>query len=72
MSNYTDFFGNEINVGDEVAYMQIGYRNLTLGRVIRITPKTLTIKRDGSTLETRQEHKQVIIKPKVQPNPKDR
>ena len=64
-----DFFGNEITLGCEVAFMQTQYRNLRLGRVKKITEKTVLIEhpKNGSGFtgyqeETRQDHAQVIVK----------
>lgn len=60
-----DFFGNEILIGDTVAFMQKGYRTLRTGVVDRITPQMVFIKHQqfnvGGT-ETKQEHNQVIVK----------
>lgn len=60
-----DFFGNEIKVGDTVAFMQKGYRNLMTGQVTSITQQMVNIAHErtntGST-ETRQGHSQVIVK----------
>lgn len=60
-----DFFGTDINVGDTVAFMTIGYRSLALGTVIKLTPKTVFIKYTthyNSERETKQEPNQVIVK----------
>ncbi len=61
----TDFFGIEIKLGDTVAFMQIKYRNLLSGTVVKLAPKSVLISHSptnwGST-ETRQEAKQVIVK----------
>lgn len=32
-----DFFGTELNVGDDVAYMEIGYRSLQVGKIASFT-----------------------------------
>ena len=61
-----DFLGNEIRMGDEVAFFALGYRMFTRGIVVRITPKCLFIDYDNSwnydhhEEHTRQEQKQVI------------
>ena len=39
----TDFLNNEIHIGDIVAYMQLGYRNLTMGIVETIAPSCMSI-----------------------------
>lgn len=60
-----DFFGNEILIGDTVAFMQKGYRTLRTGVVEKITSQMVFIKHEkfnvGST-ETKQEHNQVIVR----------
>ena len=38
-----DFLGNELNVGDEVIYVEKGYRNFAKGRISRITPNQTVI-----------------------------
>ena len=60
-----DFLGNEINVEDEVVFIQKSYRELKIGKIISITEKTLLIEhekfnRGGTT--TKQFHNQVILK----------
>ena len=60
-----DFFGNEINLGDTVAFMQIGYRQLKKGIIKKITEKMVFIDHERTnvgTTETKQEHYQVIVK----------
>jgi hypothetical protein len=60
-----DYFGNEIKVGDTVAFMQIGYRNLMMGTVSSISQYMVTIDHErtntGKT-QTKQNHSQVIVK----------
>lgn len=38
-----DFFGREIHVGNRVAFMEPGYRNLISGVVIRLTPQKIRV-----------------------------
>ena len=38
-----DVFGNEVNVGDEVAFTEPWYHNLAIGIVIRITDKSFIV-----------------------------
>lgn len=60
-----DFFGTEIKIGDEVAFMEISYRNLLKGTIKSISPKMVTItheKTNWGRTETRQEHNQVIVR----------
>lgn len=60
-----DFFGNDIKIGDTVAFMQTGYRQLKTGIVISISEKMLLIEHErfnvGGTT-TKQAHNQVIVK----------
>lgn len=60
--NATDFFGRKLEVGQEVAFMQLGYRYFRLGKVQTISHQTLTISRSGIEHDVRQFHNQVIIK----------
>jgi peroxiredoxin len=63
-----DFFGNEITVGDTVAFMQTGYRSLRSGTVKSITEKTVLISHKETNVcstETRQFHSQVIVKKQI-------
>lgn len=38
-----DYLGNKLTVGDEVAYMQLGYRSLSKGFITRISEQTVWI-----------------------------
>ena len=38
-----DFVGQEVLVGDYVAFMMPGYRELKLGKVIKITPQKIRV-----------------------------
>jgi len=58
-----DFLGNDLYVGDEVAFVQLGYRNLLRGRIKRITEKTILISHEMTntcSTETKQTPSQVI------------
>ena len=58
-----DFLENELEVGDEVVFMQKGYRVLMKGTIKRLTPKTALIVHKKANIggtETRQEHSQII------------
>jgi hypothetical protein len=60
-----DFFGNEIKVGDTVAFMQTEYRKLLTGIVAIITEKTLIVEHPRTNIgktQTKQFHNQVIVK----------
>lgn len=56
-----DYLGNEIEIGDKVVYVRLGYRDLTKGIIHHITPKMVKIKRDiNSQTIVKQYHDQVI------------
>lgn len=60
-----DFFKQPINVGDTVAFMQLGYRCLRMGKVIKITPMMVVIEHeqfDYCSTQTKQYHGQIIVK----------
>lgn len=38
-----DFFGNELLIGDKVAFMAPGYRNMIMGKIIKFTPQKMLI-----------------------------
>jgi peroxiredoxin len=59
-----DFLGNDINIGDTVVFIQLGYRNLLKGVVSHITPKTLIVSHDPTNVcstQTKQFHNQVVV-----------
>ena len=59
-----DFVGEDIVVGSRVVFIQLNYRNLLIGHVTRVTPKTVMIahKRDNAgRVETKQFHDQVVV-----------
>lgn len=39
----TDYLGNELKVGDTVAFMQIGYRGLMKGIIVKMSEQKATI-----------------------------
>lgn len=58
-----DKIGNNIAIGDKVVFMQVGYRNLLIGEISKISPKTILIshpKTNTGDTETRQFHNQVV------------
>ena len=58
-----DFLGEEINVGDEVVFVQMQYRNFYQGKIVKITDKMLFIDHEKDNLgksQTKQKHNQVI------------
>lgn len=63
-----DYLGNELFVGDEVAFMQIHYRGLMKGTIKSLSPKKATIIHERTNLgstKSIQFHDQIIkiIKP---------
>ena len=42
-STMKDLLGNEINVGDRVVHCGGRYKNLSIGKVIKVTPKTVLL-----------------------------
>ena len=66
--NPRDFFGNQIVLGQEVAFMQLGYRHLLKGEVIHISPKHVQIRHKKTNVgrtETKQQHCQIIVNYKL-------
>jgi peroxiredoxin len=63
MEKALDFFGNEIRVGDEVAFMQTGYRHFIKGKIEKITSQNVIISHNETNVckkQTKQFHNQVI------------
>lgn len=46
----TDFLGNELNIGDEVVFMQIGYRGLMKGFIISMSNKKAIISHEKTNV----------------------
>jgi len=71
-----DFFGQELNEGDEVASIEPGYRNMVIGKIVSFAPKSMLIeyikdyshRLDGGkkypTITFRATSEQVIKKPR--------
>lgn len=38
-----DFLGNELNVGDEVVSIELGYKSLYRTKIVKITAKTIFV-----------------------------
>lgn len=38
-----DFFGTDLNIGDEVAFMEPHYRNMVVGKIVSFAPKSMLI-----------------------------
>ncbi|AFC21219.1 hypothetical protein GAP31_039 [Cronobacter phage vB_CsaM_GAP31] len=45
----TDFLGNELAIGDKVAFTEGGYKNMLLGEVVGFTRTTIKIKHLSKT-----------------------
>ena len=45
-----DFLGKEINIGDTVVFMQIGYRGLMRGRIMSMAAKKAKIKHEKTNM----------------------
>lgn len=66
-----DYFGNELNIGDEVAFMRVNYRSLMKGTIISMAEKTVLLSHEEIRIrktrrtkktKTRQYADQVIKK----------
>jgi hypothetical protein len=58
-----DFLGRELEIGDEVVFMQIHYRGLMKGTIKKLSPKKATIEHEKTNLcstESVQFHDQLI------------
>lgn len=42
-----DIAGRMVEVGDTVAFVEVGYRSLSVGEVTKITPKGVWVRKDG-------------------------
>lgn len=60
-----DRFNREIVLGDQVAFMEPGYRNLLIGHVIRITPQRVRVsyRRNGVDQEFLTTGRDVVVNP---------
>lgn len=60
----TDFLGNELKLNDEVVFIQLGYRNLLKGKIIKMSDQMCQIEHektnDGRTI-TKQSYKQIVV-----------
>ena len=58
-----DFLGNEVNIGDEVVFMQLQYRSLMKGKIIKMTNKKVYISHEQTNTcskESIQRYDQII------------
>ena len=63
-----DYLGNEIKLNDTVVFMQLKYRNLLKGKVIKITNKMVVIEHEKTntcSTQSKQYQGQVIVVTKV-------
>ena len=67
MDSKTDYFGQELEVGDVVVFMKIGYRDFTTGQIKKLSEKKATIKYtkydDSYSATTMQFYSQIIKAP---------
>jgi hypothetical protein len=57
----TDFLGKEVNLGDQVVFMLVGYRHLKKGTITKMSPKKCTIKyAPGEYAWTMQRYDQIV------------
>lgn len=63
MNDYTDYFGNPIELGDEVVYSCLESANFRLGMVVNFGPKHVTIEVDSNMLDG------TVIKRKISKRP---
>lgn len=59
----TDFLGKEINIGDTVVFIQLGYRKLLKGKIKSISNKMCLIEHEPTNIgqtETKQFHNQIV------------
>jgi hypothetical protein len=59
----TDFLGKELQIGDEVVFMQLKYRNLLRGKIIAMSKIKIQIKHapdNWGKTETRQDGAQTV------------
>ena len=61
--NMNDVFGNKLEIGTQVLFMQVGYRFFGIGKIISITAKTCVIEFEGQ--KVRQFPNQLINADKV-------
>lgn len=60
-----DFVGQELAVGDTVAFYRPGYREFVLGKVIKFTPQKIKVEYQrhyGNYIDTYTEHSSNFIK----------
>lgn len=64
-----DVFGNELHVGDEVAFIDNHYKySLILGTIVRFTPKMIVVKAASGSCPEREYRKvgcQIALKTKT-------
>ena len=64
--NMDDVFGNKLEVGTNVLFMQVGYRFFGVGKIIALSPKTCVIEFEGQ--KVRQFPNQLISIDKILDN----
>lgn len=59
-TKYKDFLGDELTIGDWVAYAQYNYSNLECGRIVKINEKTVSIKNKENYKSIAKSSSQII------------
>lgn len=62
IEKHSDYFGQEVEVGDVVVFMSIGYRDFSTGRITKMSPKKATIKYGSDRHATTMQFYSQIIK----------
>lgn len=59
---HVDFLGNELNIGDDVVFMQLNYRNLLKGKIVSLSKYKAKISHEkiGSRSDTSQLKNQIV------------
>lgn len=61
----TDFFGNEIRIGDECAFIEPHYHELNSGKVVNVTERSVIVEFKsfkGHSRVTRRTSSQIVCK----------
>lgn len=56
-----DLIGNKLEVGDTVAFCMVGYSQLQVGSVVKLTPKGATVSNDNHHKLSRASYQLVKI-----------
>lgn len=64
MKKYYDCIGHELNLGDTVYFMQVGYRTFIKGKIKSMAPKSCMIEHEKTNVcstESRQAYGQIFL-----------